>query len=127
MSRSKHYCQYPIACLTLWIEPAISHGQMHLFKDSEGNPFGYMTWAYLASDAERRLLCDPEVLLHISEWNEGEALWILDFVVVTGNVKEAIRQAFDLFPSFVEAKSIRRDENGTVRKLTTWKRRISLA
>jgi hemolysin-activating ACP:hemolysin acyltransferase len=81
MAKSDEYCQYPIACITLWIEPAIRHEQIHFFFDDAGQACGYVTWAWLAADSERRLLHDPDVLLHISEWNEGSSLWILDFVV----------------------------------------------
>ncbi len=123
MSRSDGYCQYPIACLALWIEPAISHEQIHFFHDTGGNLVGYMTWAMLAEDTERRLLRDPEFLIHISEWNEGDFLWILDFVVVNGDANNAIRQAYSLFPEITRAKSVRRDRNGVVRKMTTWKSR----
>ena len=125
MARSDEYCQYPIACLTLWIEPAIWHEQIHFFRDDSGQVCGYMTWAWLAEDTEQRLLHDPNVLLHISEWNEGERLWILDFLVHTGNVRKWIREARMLFGEVMQAKSLHRRDDGSVRKVITWKKRLS--
>jgi hemolysin-activating ACP:hemolysin acyltransferase len=37
MLRSSEYCQYPIACLAVWIEPAILLEQIHFFFDRSGN------------------------------------------------------------------------------------------
>lgn len=123
MGKSDEYCQYPVACVTLWIEPAIRHEQIHFFRDESGEVRGYMTWAWLAEDAEQRLLHDPNVLLHVSEWNEGDRLWILDFLVHTGDLRMRIREARALFRPVEQAKSLRRRDDGSVRKVTTWKRR----
>jgi cytolysin-activating lysine-acyltransferase len=125
MGKSDEYCQYPVACVTLWIEPAIRHEQIHFFRDESGEVCGYMTWAWLTEDTEQRLLNDPNVLLHISEWNEGGQLWILDFLVPTSDLKMRIREARALFGTVEQAKSLRRRHDGSVRKVITWKRRPS--
>lgn len=125
MAKSNEYCQYPIACVTLWIEPAVRHEQIHFFRDETGQVCGYITWAWLAGDAEWRLLHDPNVLLHISEWNEGSRLWILDFLVHSGDVRARIREARTLFGDVAQGKSLHRRDDGSVWKVTTWKRRSS--
>lgn len=108
MGRSDEYCQYPIACVTLWIEPALQHEQIYFFRDEAGHVCGYMTWAWLAEYAERRLLDDPNVLLHISEWNEGDRLWILDFLVHRGDVRARIDEVRGVFAEMRQARSLRR-------------------
>lgn len=123
MAQSPPYCEYPIVCIPLWIEPAIRHQQIHFFLDALGNVCGYVTWAWLAEDAEYRFIHDPEVLLHISEWNEGDRLWLIDFLVLDGSAKTRIRETMALFDGSGVAKSLRRREDGTVRKITTWQRR----
>jgi cytolysin-activating lysine-acyltransferase len=123
MTKSSKYCGYPIACLGVWIEPAIRLDQIHFFYDLSGNPIGYMTWALLAEDTEQRLLNDPDILFHLSEWNEGARLWIMDLVLLDGNIGGALNEAFALFPSFRGAKSLRRRDDGTIRKVTTWRHR----
>ena len=94
--------------------------------DSDHNFFGYMTWAFLAEDTEKRLVGDPNVLFHISEWNEGDRLWIMDFVVIGGDARRRIQEAMALFPQCDQAKSLRRREDGSVRKITLWKRKRTL-
>jgi len=123
MGRSPQYCQYPIACIQLWLEPAIRHNQIKFFRNESGVAVGYITWAWLAEDTECRLLHDPSVLLHISEWNEGDRLWILDFVLISGDIRARLRDAAALFEREQSAKSLRRRDDGTVRKVTTWRRR----
>ncbi len=122
MTRSPTYCQYPVACLSEWIEPAIVLSQIKLFRDAAGILVGYMTWAFLAEDTEDRFVHDPQVLLHLSEWNEGTNLWIMDFVCVNGEVRSLVREAFSMFPAFTTAKSVRRREDGSVRNVVTWRR-----
>lgn len=123
MTKSDEYVHYPIACLKVFIEPAIRLEQIHIFLDRSGNPRGYLTWALLAEDAERRHLNDPEVQFHLSEWNEGDRLWIMDFLLVDGDVRTALQEARKLFPGFSRARSLRRRADGTVRKVVTWRRR----
>lgn len=122
MGQSPRYCEYPIACIPLWLEPAIRHCQIHFFLNHGGVPVGYLTWAWLTTDTEHRLLHDPAVLLHISEWNEGDRLWILDFVLLSGDVRSRLREAASVFENYEQAKSLRRREDGTVRKVSTWRR-----
>lgn len=116
------YSQYPTACIAAWIEPAVLHNKIHFFLGEDKKPFGYMTWALLANDSEQRLLHDPDVLLHISEWNEGNELWILDLVLVGGDIRQRIREIRAIFPQFTYAKSLRRTDDGVVRKIVRWKK-----
>lgn len=121
MGASTRYCTYPVACIALWLEPAIRHDQVYIFRNESGAPIGYITWAWLAADTEHRLVNDLDVLLHISEWNEGDRLWILDFVLISGDVRSCIREAAHLFKQTMWAKSIRRNDDGTVRRVTRWR------
>lgn len=122
MLRSRTYCQYPILCISEWIRPAILLDQILLFDDEAGNLSGYITWALLAEDVENRIVSDPNVLLHISEWNEGDRLWIMDMVVLNGDLKRHLRHMLSQFSGFNEAKFIRRREDGTVRKVSVFGR-----
>ena len=118
MGQSRPYCQYPIACLSLWIEPAIRHNQIRFFFLDEGTTaVGYVTWARLAADTEHRLIHDPSVLLHLSEWNEGDRLWILDFVLLKGNVRSRLREIESLFAHEERINFLRRNDDGTVRSV----------
>jgi hemolysin-activating ACP:hemolysin acyltransferase len=94
------------------------------YRWNDSEPVGYVTWALLAPDVEHRWLHDPQVLLHESEWNEGENLWIMDFLALPGyceDIVEFIEQ--NMFAGYSEARSVRRNADGTVRKVSTWRRR----
>jgi len=95
--------------------------QFHIFKDAGGSIVGYMTWAFLAEDAARRLTDDPAVLLHLSEWNEGDRLWIMDFVVLNQDVRRFARLAKQVLRDCSEAWSLRRYEDGSIRKVVHWR------
>lgn len=114
---------YQLLCLHLWIEPAIRHGQIKFYFDERRRPIAYLTWAYLAPDVEYRLSHDPTVLLHESEWNEGDNLWFLDVVAPFGHLNKVIHHARDtLLAGHNEARWLRRNPDGTVRKVAVWRR-----
>lgn len=123
MVRDKVYRHFPMACLEAWVRPALQLKQIKIFYGENGGPAGYMTWAYLAPDVERRWIHDADVMFHISEWNEGEALWIMDFVAPTGYAPMMWRHARDeLFADFGEVRWLRRNKDGSVKKVSVWKR-----
>ena len=124
MLQCRSYASFPMACLTAWIQPAILLRQIKFFFDYKGRALGYMTWAFLAPDVEERWLSDPRVLLHFNEWNEGDRLWIMDFVAPSGFGRTLARHAAEsMFPRHTEARSLRRRADGSVRKVSVWRRR----
>ena len=124
LGQSPQYCQYPIVVIGLWLEPAVRHKQIRFFLNESGSTVGYMTWAWLTQETESRFIHDPNIILHLSEWNEGDRLWILDFVVNNGDFRARLREARVLFDGVNCAKSLRRRDDGTVRKVTTWHRTL---
>jgi hemolysin-activating ACP:hemolysin acyltransferase len=123
MLQSKRYQYYPMACLLAWVHPAILLKQIKLFYNDKGIPVGYITWAWLAPDVEERWINDPKVMLHFTEWNEGETLWIMDFFAIPGYAKLLQRHAVaDLFPGQTQAKSLRRKSDNSTRCVSTWRR-----
>ena len=127
MATSKQYRAFPIVSLHVWIDPPIVTNQLAIFYDSySSNPVGYITWALLAPDVEHRWLNDPKVLLHISEWNEGDNLWIMDSLALPGYCEDIVKFIQQtMFAGYSQARSLRRRADGTVRKASRWKRRGS--
>ena len=119
MTRSNEYCHYPLACLSVWIRPAIHLKQITYLFDGAGNYCGYFTWAYLAKDVEKRLISDPDVIFHVSEWNEGSALWIMDCVIIGGTLRDHLGSMLRAFPDQELARYVRRDDQGVVMKVAT--------
>jgi cytolysin-activating lysine-acyltransferase len=124
MANSPQYSRYPLVSLKAWIHPALQTEQLAIFYDANsGEAVGYITWAMLAPDVERRWLRQPDVLLHLSEWNEGFNLWIMDFLSLPGYCEDIIEYIKEsMFLENLRAYSLRRDKNGKVRKVTCWDR-----
>lgn len=122
MARSPRYCGYPLAVITEWIRPAILLNQIIILYE-HGIAVGYMTWALLTEDTEDRLINDPRVRLHLSEWNEGDRLWIMDMAVRCGEFRRFLDYALvNLGSSYATAKYLRRRDDGSVRKVVAWRR-----
>lgn len=119
--KSRRCSRRTVSWLVDWLVPAIRHKQIYFFRDDGGSECGYVIWAWLAGDVERRLLMEPNKPLHISEWNEGSNLWFLGLFVNTGNIRIWIKEVRRLFPHVERAKSLRRRGDGSVRRVTTWK------
>jgi cytolysin-activating lysine-acyltransferase len=121
------YRLLPIARLSIWVFPAIAHGQVKFAFDESGSPIGYWTWAWLASDASKRLIKDPGATLHESEWNEGDDLWIMDFSIQRGYLRDVIRYMREVqFSDVPQAYSLRRFKDGTLKKMSRWRPTFSL-
>ncbi|MCX7207582.1 MAG: toxin-activating lysine-acyltransferase [Proteobacteria bacterium] len=70
---------------------AFSHKKIKFYFNDDGMVVGMVIWACLTKDVEKRIIEKRKVDLHKSEWNEGDRLWILDFVAPFGNIKYIIR------------------------------------
>jgi len=123
MTRFPNYRSYPLVTLSMWVQPAIEHKQIRFLFDRTGVPLAYWTWAYLAPDVEARWISDPKVIFHDSEWNEGNNLWILNFVAQRGYIRSVISHINGyMYPGHELAYSLRRTKDGQLRKKSIWRR-----
>lgn len=77
------------------ITPAARHGKIAFFLNFERVPVGFVTWAHLAPETEDRILRSMDSWLHLSEWNEGESLWIRSLHLPAGLRREGLRLCLD--------------------------------
>lgn len=56
--------------------PAHRHGKLAFFVGADDQPVGFIVWANLSEETERRIMETDDPWLHGSEWNEGPSLWI---------------------------------------------------
>lgn len=84
-----------ISTLVERAKTAYGLGMAHLFFNSYGQCVGYISWAHIARDVEQRFLSTPDASLHISEWNEGNSLWVIDFVVPFGSLRYVLEDLRD--------------------------------
>lgn len=108
---------YRLASLTPWVLPAIRLRQIEFYFDSRGQPAGYVTWAFLTDQVAQEYATDHDRLLHLSEWNEGEHLWVIDVVAPGGNLRALLaRWRLSRFPDERRIHGLRRDGEGLIRR-----------
>lgn len=118
-----HRNRPPIFIFNSIIMPAIEHGNIHFAFSGNGTPIAYWIWAHLAPDVEQRLLKNPHDVLHMSEWNEGENLWFLDFCAPHGHLNDIIFFIrSEMFRGNDRACSLKFAKYGGIRKVSVWKR-----
>jgi hemolysin-activating ACP:hemolysin acyltransferase len=102
------YLDYPLASIKAWLYPAAQLQQLHIFIGKDRRLLGYMTWAWFDVETEARWRRGQIGMLHISEWNEGDRLWILDLVAMPGNGRLCAWLASSLFPEGTVAHALPR-------------------
>lgn len=96
------------------VDPATAHQQIKFYFNDTGKPVGYVVWAFLAKEAQNRFLRTKNFELHVSEWDEGDALWIIDLLAPFGHIKYILRDLRDnLFPEQREI-TYYRQKNGEI-------------
>lgn len=102
---------FPLSALDYWVSPAILLKQIKFFFDHRGRPVAYLTWAFLSDEVSARMERDVINVLHLSEWNEGLNLWVLDFVAPYGHTRSVCRYIRDeMFEFAAELKGIKRNQ-----------------
>jgi hemolysin-activating ACP:hemolysin acyltransferase len=86
--------------------------QIKVFFSDFDQCMGYVTWAYVTPEVEARLIADPTSTLHEFEWNEGNRLWIMDFLAPKGSIEHIMRNMRDVLFLDSETLSYFRVKNG---------------
>jgi hemolysin-activating ACP:hemolysin acyltransferase len=116
LCRARKPNDYSLDYLRTRIVPAIVLGQIYFVFEERCQVVAMWTWAYLAPDVETRLQRDPHSILHLSEWNEGASLWIMDLIAPFGHIREVIRfLRKGFFFGHEYASTIRIDRRGIFR------------
>lgn len=74
-----------------WLSQAINHQQIMIVFDSALSPVGFVTWAHLDEDTERRYILDEDFYIHPLEWNEGDNTWVMDFYCPKDGLRQMVR------------------------------------
>ncbi len=120
-SRYESWLVSDIACN---IMPALRVGQCKIYFDGTGAPSAFVTWACVDDASHDALRLEgrnppPE------KWTSGRNLWVIDLVAPFGNTFYVIKQ--DLYRSHFKgydvAHAIRRNPDGSVRRIQVWRRR----
>ena len=83
------------------LSTAYGLGQARVFYNDFGQCTGFVVWALLVAEVERRVITTKRMALHDFEWNEGDSLWIMDFLVSPGSLRPALEyMRDDLFKEY---------------------------
>ncbi|WP_082346468.1 toxin-activating lysine-acyltransferase [Xanthomonas vasicola] len=115
-ARISERATYPIGSLRAWVEPAILMRQARFVFDEAGQVIGYYTWAYLAHDIAERYIKKDILVLELAEWCEGNSLWIIDFVALSGAVMKVVRAFLSDMNGCADFNFLSRSRNGTVQR-----------
>ena len=90
------------------IRPAYLHRKIKCYFDASGIVAAYVVWGLLSEDVDRRVITTFKPGLHVSEWNEGEQLWILDLVAPFGHLKYVLKDLSEnVFADIATARYLR--------------------
>lgn len=117
----------PTDFLRNWLAPAIMMNQIKIFYDEHGlKPVGFVTWAFLAADVEEKLgraaTDGNKFALHISEWNEGPNLWVMDFYATIDRGAMLRHLKSELFSEHTNIHYVARRPDGSIAKIKAWRR-----
>jgi len=106
------HAQMSSGALIDMLYPAMHLGQVKIYFNNYGECMGYVVWATLAPDVERRFIRDKNINLHPTEWNEGISLWIIDFLVLRGSLQYVLADLRDRQFAAYETLTYFRIKNG---------------
>lgn len=98
MSTSPAHANLPIHYIRNVIIPSIKHRQYAILFNERGRSVSYLIWAMLADDMHVQAIKGAPWELHPCEWNEGENLWIVDFVAPYAHARIALREYSKIIP-----------------------------
>lgn len=82
--------QMPAFALARIFHPAINHGCVRYFENSQGRTAAALIWARLSSEVSERMLRD-RIPPREDEWASGDTLWFLDLLAPFGHGRQIAR------------------------------------
>lgn len=90
MAVSPGHKHLALADLEWLVMPAISSRQFRLFRGN-GQPIGFISWAFLDDEAELRLR-RPRPYLRPADWRSGPKCWLVDLVAPFGHAEAILSE-----------------------------------
>ena len=121
LSQSTYHRNFKLSYyLPVEILPAIKTGQLETFVLEDGTPVGLVTWARLSKSSEKDIFATGRALREC-EWRSGTRLFFNDWITERSAFRRIVRElSSNVFPHDI-ASSLRRNQNGTVRRINRWR------
>lgn len=105
------------------ILPAIRFEQLRVCFSTSGIPEALVTWAWLNDEIIDEIISSQDRSIEEVEWNCGSVLFFNDFIAPYGNMRAFFKHIFiNIFPEENVGFSIRRNNDGSIRKKNIWYR-----
>ncbi len=99
--------------------PPLLLQQFQIYFSEKGEAIAFVTWGWVTSNTRKEII-EKSRNIEVDEWDKGEFLLFNDFVAPMGGIKTIISDlTTNMFPRY-KAFSVRRNRNGTVRKVNHW-------
>lgn len=99
MAASRAHQKHDMAYFRHVINSLLAHDQITILYNARKEAVAYYCWAFLAPDVEKRVIGTGQWNLHISEWNEGTSLWLVDLAAPFGHLGMVVRNIKQRFVS----------------------------
>lgn len=119
MQYAPYHSQWALHDLEVDILPPMALGQYRLYHTPEGEPFGFVTWAYVSEEV-KDILVERKRPMQWSDWTSGELLMFNDFVAPFGHGRWMVNELRSTLFANSVAFSLRRSQEGGVRKINRW-------
>jgi cytolysin-activating lysine-acyltransferase len=123
LAKSDYHRQHRLgAYLRVEILPPLLHGQARFYLTEDGIPTALVTWAWLSAEVEQDVHATGRALTR-QEWRCGDRLFFNDGIAPHGNVRDLLHDMqHSLFPEATHATSLRRNPDGSIRRVHHWRR-----
>jgi cytolysin-activating lysine-acyltransferase len=119
MQHADYHRRWSLHAVNVDIVPAIVLGQYRIYHTPEGEPIGFVTWAYV-NDEVKDILIHRRRPMTQADWRSGDLLMFNDFVAPFGHGRWIVNELRSTLFANNVAFSLRRQLGGGVRKVNRW-------
>lgn len=119
MQHADYHRRWSLQDINVDIVPAIVLGQYRIYHTPEGEPIGFVTWAYVSEEVKDILIHRRRAMEKV-DWNSGDMLMFNDFVAPFGHGRWMVNELRSSLFADEVAFSLRRSHGGGVRKINRW-------
>lgn len=119
MQHADYHRRWSLHAVNVDIVPAIVLGQYRIYHTPEGEPIGFVTWAYVSEDVKDTLIHRRRPMTQ-ADWRSGDLLMFNDFVAPFGHGRWIVNELRSTLFVNSTAFSLKRGVDGAVLKVFRW-------
>lgn len=119
MQHADYHRRWSLHAVNVDIVSAIVLGQYRIYHTSEGEPIGFVTWAYVSNEVKDILVHRRRPMTR-EDWRSGDLLMFNDFVAPFGHGRWIVNELRSTLFADREAFSLKRATDGSILKVFRW-------